>query len=235
MVDVQPMRIEKSIKPVAKKKQGDPSEEAIKSEQKKETTPSSEDEKMVKDLPSFADQDDEAPLLLKRFPMKITHVFDNGDVLATYTRNSMAATAIRSIQVEARIPYHALTTESQVTTDHLMDVKWRENRGDHALERNSVVWEDAYTMRLSQFDEVKPKLALQLEEKRQRLQKLRDELEQKLKNFGVERRQMAQEREKFITQRNLDQKRFEEMKKELAEQKEKLDSLGAEASEKENN
>jgi flagellar motility protein MotE (MotC chaperone) len=129
--------------------------------------------------------------------MQIAHSYANGDVLAILRRSSENQDQLNEFEIRARIPYDRLTASDELTTDDLLDVRMVETRspGNDIVTRNSSGWEDEYALRLSGFDEVKSKQALELADQRQRLQEAQEKLESKVKSFGEERRQFAKQRD----------------------------------------
>ena len=155
------------------------------------------EEELLKSLPDLTPGDKEKPSLLKSFKMQIAHRFDNGDVLAMLKRTSQHQDKINEVDVRARIPYDRLSSGDDLTTDDLLDVRFAESKSGETTERSSSAWEDEYSLRLSGFDEAKSKQAQDLADQKQRLQETQEKLENRIKSFGDERRQVAKQRDEL--------------------------------------
>lgn len=189
------------------------------------------DASIAKALPSLEPSEADA-VLLKRFKMKITHRFENGDVLAFMRRKSTLASEGSEISVQARIPYERIISGEPMSTNDLEEVEWVESQGGEIAERRSAGWEDEYTARLSGFNEARSKMAMDLEDKRKQLKDVKENLETRLKTFGSERQQMSKQREALLAQQRKDREQVDALRKLSEDQKKELDELKGEAADK---
>ena len=149
---------------------------------------------LIKALPNL-DPGKNSPVIIKKLKMRITQRLPNGDVKATLYRDSKSGDETKVIQVNALVPGELLRARKEVTTSDLADVEWSEINDGVLMQRQSLSWEDEYTLRLSGFDEAKSKGAQELDEKRKQLGDVRDQLENKIKSFSNERRQFSKDRD----------------------------------------
>jgi hypothetical protein len=156
------------------------------------------DEDLFKDLPDLEPADRSKLSPLKSFKMRITQVFENGDVLGHFKRSSDSELESHDINVQGRIPYHKIISGNDITTGDLMDVRLVEVTKEEVIERNSIGWDDEYTARISGFHESKSKAAAILDEKRRQLQSVKDRLTTRLQNLSKERSRWVAERNKLM-------------------------------------
>lgn len=188
---------------------------------------------LMKSLPNLDPAHDHHEPIVKQIPMKIIHRFENGDVLASYTRSSQTETNSHEIQVKVRIPYPHLIKTSKLSTADLTDIRWLETTPEGELvERRSEAWEDEYTLRLSGYDEAKSRLALELDDKQKQLQESRDHLTKQIESFGAEKRTFTAEREKLLEEKAQDRAKIEELTKQIPPEKKEDGSQDQTASKK---
>lgn len=180
-------------------------------------------------LPELAPAKPNEARLIERMKMRIAHRFDNGDVMVSMLRSTLAQGQAAEAQVSARIPYDRLISGDELTTKDLMDVKIVDSRDGEVAERRSSGWEDEYSLRLSGFTEAKSKAAAEIDEKRRRLEDARENLKTRIKTFSEERKQVAKERE-AVRQKAEEQKKVDEV---LAAKDEEIKDKAEEISEKE--
>ncbi|MEZ4741291.1 MAG: hypothetical protein R3B45_02400 [Bdellovibrionota bacterium] len=154
---------------------------------------------LIDSLPSL-EPDSSKAKTIKRIKMKIAHRYPNGDVLIATQRKSQSDNDFSEISVQARIPYDRLISGRTLNTEDLTEVVLAENKGSEIIERRSSGWEDEYTLRLSGFNEAKSKSALRLDQQREQLKKIRDQLRNRLVASGKERLQFAKERQDLLKQ-----------------------------------
>jgi hypothetical protein len=112
---------------------------------------------LLESLPDFAPAKPGEIGAIKRFSMKITHRYENGDALVTMQRTSLVNGDANEISVAGRIPYDRLISGYQLTTDDLNEVKFVESNMGELSNRFSSGWEDEYTLRMSGFNEARSK------------------------------------------------------------------------------
>lgn len=149
---------------------------------------------LIKALPNL-DPGKNSPTLIKKFKMRIVQRLPNGDVKASLYRESKSGEEVHAIQVNAIVPGELLRARKEITTNDLADIEWNESNAGDLMQRQSVNWEDEYTLRLSGFDEAKSKGAQELDEKRKQLGDVRDQLENRIKSFSNERKQLSKDRD----------------------------------------
>ncbi len=207
-----------------------------KGDEKKADLPDSGDaavKEMLAALPELDPGDGEdVPKLLKQLKMKIAHVYENGDALAVYKRNSMQDTEGREVNVRARIPYSSLISGNPLTTKDLVDVHWTDTLDGRLTERHSSSWQDEYSLRMSGFSEAKSVFAKRLDDKRQQLEGVKTRLQNQLVSLGKERQKMAKEREEIYKKKVESetkvtelQTKVETQEKEITEQKAVIEEL----------
>ena len=191
-------------------------------EQKKEDLAKPQDEIQKELLGSLPDLNPagtpEDPTLLKSFKMRIAHRYPNGDVLAVMSRRSTSEDQVKDMNIETRIPFNRLASGEPLTTRDLIDVKYHENNDGQIMDRASTGWEDEYSLRLSGFDEAKSKGAIDLADKRKKLEEASKKLETKMKSFGEERNQLSKQKEELTAKAETQQEQVKTLEDKVKEQ-----------------
>lgn len=183
-----------------------PPEAAENEQEGAELNPEQLEEDLLAALPQLK-PGEEKPTLLTKIPFKVMRRLPNGDVLLEYFRSSKNDTESNTIKVQARLPRKKLQGNQAILTSDLKDVEWYQNHNQKTAERQSLGWEDEYTLRLSGFEEARSQEAMNLESKRQELVNLRERLRQRIVSMGKEREMISRERERITQMRNeMDQK-----------------------------
>ncbi len=210
-----------------KKKEKDKPKADAKDPKKDENVDAIEKE-LLSGLPDLTPGKKDSPSLQASFKMRIVHRFENGDVLARMVRRSNngdtdeGATEGAEISAEARIPYDRLASGEELTTDDLLDVKFRESSQGELAERTSSGWEDEYSLRLSGFNEARSKIAMDLKDQQQKLEDGTTKLTDKIKTFGAERRQLAKDREDLVQKKVESEAKVKDMESKVEEQQETI-------------
>lgn len=190
--------------------------EGNQSKQDTQATPSISDDDLMKSLPNLEPSSPEVKPI-KRVKMKIAHRFPNGDVLAVTQRQSITQGQHSEISVQARIPYDRLIGGSNITTDDLTEITMTENANGETIDRRSANWEDEYTLRLSGFSESRSKEAAKIDQHREQLKKIRDDLKNRMTGFAKEREQLAVERSKLLEKSAVSQSAIDGLNKTIQE------------------
>jgi hypothetical protein len=172
------------------------------------------DDELMKSLPNLEPSSPDARPI-HRFKMKIAHRFPNGDVLAIAERESVASQNQNNLSIQARIPYDRLISGSPISTDDLTEITMNESSDGEAIDRRSATWEDEYTLRMSGFNEANSKVAARLDQQRDQLRKIRDELKNRLIALGKERETMAGERNKLLEKNTASQTTIDGLNKSI--------------------
>lgn len=167
--------------------------------------------------------------------MKVVRKLENGDVIVEAARASQNEWEANSQRATARVPYAKVSGQGDITTADLADVHWSESINGSITERESNTWEDEYSMRWAGFDEARSKVALDLENKRKDLEKVKDRLKDKIVNVGRERNKLAAEKDKVeilrreaedklndLTQKNTQQGALIEQQKDIIKKQEQI-------------
>lgn len=165
---------------------------------------------------------------LQMLKMKIAQVFENGDALVIFKRNSKNQIEGREVAVRARIPYSALIADHEITTKDLVDVHWMDTLDGELTERYSSAWEDEYTLRMSGFTEAKSLYAQQLEDKRIQMESVRAKVRNQLVSIGKERAKLSEERQKWQAEKAAAEAKVEELEAQLKRQEEQQQNQLAE-------
>lgn len=191
-------------------------------------------EKALLSMAPQLDGGDKNPEIITEFKMKFLRRTSTGDVIARYQRESVNDQEVNRIDVTARIPYDKTLPGEVISTNDLLDVAFNEDHNGDKFERSSVIWEDEYSLRMSGFSEAKSKAALELEGKKRDLEKVRTQLDTRVKNLTKERTQVAKERDRVgKKEAELDQKfkelneKIEQQNKVIEEQNKKLQEAKA--------
>lgn len=179
---------------------------------------------MIKALPDLEPAEKDIPIV-KRFRMKVTHRFENGDLGVFMKRESANVNEVQQLQVRARIPYMRLVSGENLKTTDLVDVEFHENSHGEVTDRTSSGWEDEYSLRLSGFDESKSKLAADLEDKRRRLAETAEQMKTGLKSMSEERKQLAKQREGLMEAKKKAEEQLDQAKKQMDDQAKELEKL----------
>jgi hypothetical protein len=187
------------------------------------------EKELLAGLPDLTPGKKDPPTLQASFKMQIVHRYDNGDVLARMVRRSTNsevdadAADAAEITAEARIPYDRLASGDDLTTDDLLDVKFRESKEDELAERTSSGWEDEYSLRLSGFNEARSKIAMDLRDQQQKLEEGTKKVQEKIKDFGAERRQLAKDREELARKKQENEAKMKDMETKVEEQQKTIE------------
>ncbi len=158
------------------------------------------------------------PKVPSTIKMRVLRRLENGDVIVEATRASKNEWDANSIRAISRIPRAKLEGNQPLSTLDLADVQWNEQQGPNTIDRESTAWEDEYTMRWAGFEEARSKTALELENKRKDLMKVRDRLQDRIVNLGKERGLIAQERERVKKLREEAEQKLNELNRKIEEQ-----------------
>jgi hypothetical protein len=198
-------------------------------EQKKEDLAKSQDEIQKELLGSLPDLNPtgaaDDPALLKSFKMRIAHRYPNGDVLAMLSRRSTSDDQVKDVNIETRIPFNRLASGEPLTTRDLIDVKYHENSDGEITDRMSTGWEDEYSLRLSGFDEAKSKGAIDIADKRKKLEEATKKLETRMKSFGEERNQLSKQKEELTAKSEAQQEQVKVLEEKVKEQEGIIEDL----------
>lgn len=174
----------------------------------KEESQDAVEKELLAAIPELAPADPGETRLIDDFKMKITHRFDNGDVMTMMNRRSVNGEQVEDVTVTARVPYDRLMAGDALTTGDLLDVKIVSSKDGEVAERRSSGWEDEYSLRLSGFDEAKSKVAMEIDDKRRKLDEARANLQTRIKTFSKEREQVAKLRDEVSKEKGqLDEER----------------------------
>jgi hypothetical protein len=174
-------------------------------------------DELIAALPKL-EPDDKAPKVPSVIKMRVLRKLENGDVIVEATRASTNEWDANSIRAVSRIPRTRLASNQPLTTLDLVDVDWYEQQGPNTIERESSGWEDEYTLRWAGFEEARSKTAIELENKRKDLQKVKDRLQDRIVNMSKERGQIAQERERVRKLREEAEQKLNELNRKISEQ-----------------
>ncbi|MES2744578.1 MAG: hypothetical protein V4655_04085 [Bdellovibrionota bacterium] len=155
--------------------------------------------------------------------MKVVKKLENGDVIVEAARASQNEWEANSQRATARIPYLKVQGEGEITTKDLADVHWQESTNGQITERESHTWEDEYSMRWAGFDEARSKVAIDLENKRKDLEKVKDRLRDKIVNVGRERNKLAVEKNKVADLRKEAEDKLNELSSKNAQQESQIE------------
>jgi hypothetical protein len=174
-------------------------------------------DELIAALPKL-EPEDKTPKVPSVIKMRVLRKLENGDVIVEATRASTNEWDANSIRAVSRIPRQRLASNQPLTTLDLVDVDWYEQQGANSIERESSGWEDEYSLRWAGFEEARSKTAIELENKRKDLQKVKDRLQDRIVNMSKERGQIAQERERVRKLREEAEQKLGELNKKVSEQ-----------------
>jgi hypothetical protein len=174
-------------------------------------------DELIAALPKL-EPEDKTPKVPSIIKMRVLRKLENGDVIVEATRASTNEWDANSIRAVSRIPRGRLASNQPLTTLDLVDVDWFEQQGPNTVERESSGWEDEYSLRWAGFEEARSKTAIELENKRKDLQKVKDRLQDRIANMSKERGQIAQERERVRKLREEAEQKLGELNRKILEQ-----------------
>jgi hypothetical protein len=179
-------------------------------------------DELIAALPKLepAASDAKMPSLVK---MKVIKKLENGDILVEAARASQNEWEAHSQRATARIPYRKVQGEGEITTMDLADVHWQESVNGQITERESNTWEDEYSMRWAGFNEARSKIAIDLENKRKDLEKVKDRLRDKIVNVGRERNRLSAEKTKVDSLRKEAEDKLNELSAKNAQQESQIE------------
>lgn len=143
--------------------------------------------------------------------MKVMKKLPNGDIMVEAARASQNEWEANSLRAVGRIPFSKVQGEGEITTMDIADVHWTESLNGQLTERESLTWEDEYSMRWAGFDEARSKVAIDLENKRKDLEKVKDRLKDRIVNVGRERNKLSAEKNKVDALRKEAEDKLNEM------------------------
>ncbi len=155
--------------------------------------------------------------------MQVVRKLENGDVIVEAARASQNEWEAHSIRAQARLPQNRLRAQKDISTADLADVQWTEAENGSITERESSLWEDEYTMRWSGFNEARSKSAIDLENKRKDMEKVKGRLQERIINLGKERGQIALERERVGKLRQEAEQKLNELNKQVEDKQTLID------------
>lgn len=158
------------------------------------------------------------PKVPTKLKMRVVRELENGDIIVEASRASENDWETQSIRAQARISRELLQSKQEISTLDLSDVQWYEAQNGEVIERESTHWEDEYTLRFAGFNEARSKMALDLENKRKDLEKVRDRLQERINNVGKERSKIAQERDRVSKLRQEAEDKLGELNKKVSDQ-----------------
>jgi hypothetical protein len=174
-------------------------------------------DELIAALPKL-EPEDKTPKVPSVIKMRVLRKLENGDVIVEATRASKNEWDANSIRAVSRIPRQRLASNQPLSTLDLVDVDWYEQQGANTIERESSGWEDEYTLRWAGFEEARSKTAIELENKRKDLQKVKDRLQDRIVNMSKERGQIAQERDRVRKLREEAEQKLNELNKKVEDQ-----------------
>lgn len=212
-------------------------------QEKKEEKPTKEDagevleSSIMSQFPDLQPPDSGELKIKDKIKMRIAQRFSNGDLMIVYHRESKSDQEVKAMNITARVAYQNLVSLGGITSEDLFDVNFKQtirNRDDDGLlnkddglldkdedlaniERYSNNWELEYTLRVSGFSEAKSKAAMDLEDKRKALVRIRKGLIERLKSIQVEREKSRKQQNKITSEKNEIQNRLNELEKQVEE------------------
>jgi hypothetical protein len=174
-------------------------------------------DELIAALPKL-EPEDKTPKVPSVIKMRVLRKLENGDVIVEATRASTNEWDANSIRAVSRIPRQRLQSNQPLTTLDLVDVDWYEQQGANTIARESSGWEDEYSLRWAGFEEARSKTAMELENKRKDLHKVKDRLQDRIVNMSKERGQIAAERERVRKLREEAEQKLNELNKKVADQ-----------------
>ncbi|NRA67072.1 MAG: flagellar basal body L-ring protein FlgH [Pseudobacteriovorax sp.] len=154
---------------------------------------------------------------------RVDRVMPNGDALVSYYRTSSNDVESNAVRVYARIARKTLLDKPGITTKDLLDIDWYERKDQEVFERNSINWEDEYTLRLSGFDEAKSRFAKSLDEKEGDIQEISNKLRERINALGQERRKIAETRQDLEKQKQNAEKIVSDLRSQAEKDKETIE------------
>ncbi len=188
----------------------------------KDTSRQGDEDALMKEFPELTPPEGKQRIKTE-LPMTITEIFPNGDVMVSYERESMNTHDHHLIKVTGKLPYSSLIGSSNPSTNDLFDVHMTQVQNRTTSYKNSLVWENDYTLRVSDFREAGSQEALDLEEKRKKLLNLRDQLVQRMQNTSKERQRFNDEKKKLASEQEDLKRKIELLQTQAPETTKKTD------------
>jgi hypothetical protein len=177
-------------------------------------------------LPDLRPQDDK-PVPVTKIPFKVMRILPDGDAIVENYRVSKNDDESNVVKIQARVPKSRLMSNEPILTTDLRDINWYQNRNQNVTERQSLGWQDEYTLRLSGFEEARSLQAKNLEQKRQDLIKLRDRLKQRIMNLSKERSQVARERSRLTSIKDQYDSKIQDLENQIQQKAGEIDEQKA--------
>ncbi|MDD9950731.1 MAG: hypothetical protein OXT67_04105 [Zetaproteobacteria bacterium] len=181
---------------------------------------------LIASIPSLAPPAEDESFLMEEIPMRIEQILPNGDFLLRYTKSTRLNKSRRTLNVHAILPaekYPYLKgSETRLTTRDLQDVELTDIYKHDTQIFSSQDWDNAYTLRLSNYHEQRNAYAIQLENKRRQLEGIRDKVEQRAKNSNKQRKKWTAEREKWQRLRAKEEKKFQKLNSDLQDKQDTI-------------
>lgn len=180
------------------------------------------------DLPDLGPVDAEAKPI-ENLVMKVRQRLPNGNFIVQYQSESISTRDDTYTYVTAILDGEKRFNRKALSTDDLSEINFRQKAGPKEdYELSSTGWLDEYTLRLSGFNQAKSRQALELEEKRKRLAKIRNNLRNRIQSFKKEREKVILSREKFRQKLTEQKQQSQAQQTKLTESQSRIDALNTE-------
>lgn len=180
------------------------------------------------DLPELGPKNAEAKPI-EQLTMKVSQRLPNGNYIVQYRSESRTTREDNYTYVTAILDGRKRFNPEKLTTADLSEVHFRQKDGPKEdYELSSTGWLDEYTLRLSRFNQAKSRIALELEDKRKRLAKVRNSLKNRIQSFKKEREKVILSREKYRKKLAEQQQQSDAQTAELNKRDERIKELSAE-------
>lgn len=199
-------------------------------------------DELIRALPELGSPD-KKPSIIKYVTMKVWQKKPNGDYTLLYRTESHTPEKEKYTFFTANLKKEKRFEANSISTEDLSEINFRQNdQNSEDFEVQSTAWLDEYSLRLSGFNEAQSKFALDLEKKKEKLNRIKNDLRNKIVSFSKERQKVVKSRDKYRTllekqeeiqknhQDSLKNKEneIESLKGEIATLKQQVEELNAE-------
>lgn len=189
------------------------------------SAPKDDDLKKIFDTLPTLDPGGQREGLLSSLEFEVQDISEDGWATVSFRKTSQNERDKKEIYVSARLSADDLKDLKSVNSRHLRDVKYFSVEPKNRFEKESQIWTDELTARVSGFTEVQSNYSQSLEEKKKEIQKIRKDVDNKLNLVSRERSLNAVNRDKLRADRQALDDKISTLEKTVQDQQDEIAKL----------
>lgn len=201
---------------------------------KKDTDPEAAEQEengndeLLNAIPSLAPPAEDDTYPLRDLAMRVEQILPNGDLVLSYTKNTRLNKDRRKLRVQAVLGRDDFPSQKKdldkLHTGMLKDIEFTDIYKHDTQIFKSLDWDDAYTLRLSNYHEQRSRYAVQIENKRKKLEEISESVEKRIRSSNQQRKKWTAEREKWQRAKAKEEERIEKLSDQVKSQQDKITS-----------